>query len=432
LTDLYQLTMMAGYFAAGHPHDRAVFEMFVRRLPKGRSYLVFAGLEQTIGDLLRLRFSNEQVDAIRALPAFKSTDPIFFEHLSRMRFAGDVWSVAEGTVVFAGEPLLRVEGSLAEAQWVETFLLTSIGYPTLVATKAARVVEAAGGRPVFDFGLRRGHGAHAGMLAARASYLAGCSGTSNLEAALRLEIPCAGTMAHSWVQSFSDERDAFESFARAFPSASTLLVDTYDTEAGVRLAATIEPAVEAIRIDSGDLLYLSRRARVILDENDRTETRIVASGDLDEFSIASLVAAGAPIDAFGVGTEMVTSRDAPALSLVYKLVELNGEGKFKLSPGKKSYPLGKQVRRFRDEYGLFSHDLVTMAGEPGGGEPLLNRVVERGRLSQPLPDLTSIRSHCREQLEALPETMRGVNSSSVYRMEYSEILEREAERLRVK
>ena len=239
LTDLYQITMMAGYHAEGRSEDRATFEMFVRRLPAGRSYLVFAGLEQAIDDLLRLRFSGEQVEAIRALPAFASVPRSFFEDLGRLRFTGDVWSVPEGTVVFAGEPLLRVESTLAEAQWVETFLLASIGYPTLVASKAARIVEAAAGRLLFDFGLRRGHGAHAGMLAARSSYIAGFAGTSNVEAGRRLGIPCFGTMAHSWVQSFDTEPEAFAAYSRSFPNDTTLLVDTYDTEAGVAHAAAV-------------------------------------------------------------------------------------------------------------------------------------------------------------------------------------------------
>jgi nicotinate phosphoribosyltransferase len=432
VTDLYQITMMAGYHAAGLAAARATFEMFVRRLPKGRAYLVFAGLEQAVGDLLNLRFSPEQVEYVRSLPAFAHVDPTFFDHLAGLRFAGDVWAVPEGTVVFPGEPLLRVEAALPQAQWVETFLLASIGYPTLVASKAARVVEAAAGRPVFDFGLRRGHGHHAGMLAARASYLAGCAGTSNVEAARRLGIPCSGTMGHSWVQSFATEADAFRAFARVFPETSTLLVDTYDTEQGVHAAAALEPPAQAVRIDSGDLLELARRARAILDASGRADTKILGSGDLDEWSIHRLVEAGAPYDAFGVGTELITSRDAPALSLVYKLVALNGQGKIKLSPGKKTYPLGKQVHRQRDASGKFSCDVVTRADEPWDGEPLLLPVIRGGRRAAPLPTLDAIRRRCAAQLAALPDALRGVDAVPRYPMAYSLTLEAEAERLGVK
>jgi nicotinate phosphoribosyltransferase len=424
--------MMAGYFAEGRARDRATFEMFVRGLPEHRSYLVFAGLEQAIGDLCRLRFSADQVAAIRALPAFSRTDPSFFDDLLTLRFEGDIWSVPEGSVVFANEPILRVEAALPQAQWVETFLLASLGYPTLVASKAARVVEAAEGRPVIDFGLRRGHGPYAGLLAARASYLAGCEATSNVLAALRIGIPCVGTMAHSWVQAFDTEAEAFAAYSRVFPESSTLLVDTYDTEAGVRRAATIEPPIQAVRIDSGDLLDLSRRARAILDAYGRHDVKVFASGDLDEFSISKLLAAEAPIDAFGVGTELVTSRDAPALSLVYKLVELNGKGRIKLSPGKKTYPSAKQIHRRRDEAGRITSDHVTRADEIADGEPLLVPVVQGGVLVEPRPCLATARLHCRREHADLPHWLRGVDAKPLYPLSYSDALEDEAERMGVK
>lgn len=432
LTDLYQITMMAGYLAAGRGESRATFEMFVRRLPMVRSYLVFAGLEQAIGDLLRLRFSREQVASIRKMPAFAHVDPGFFGWLDKLRFGGDVWAVPEGTVVFAGEPLIRVEAPLPQAQWVETFLLAAIGYPTLVASKAARIVEKAAGKPVFDFGLRRGHGAHAGMLAARSSYLAGCAGTSNVDAAIRLGIPCSGTMAHSWVQTFHGEEEAFETFARVFPQNSTVLVDTYDTVEGVRKAAAVDPAVQGVRLDSGDILDLSRKSRAELDALGRPQIKIFASGDLDEFEIARLVGAGAPIDAFGVGTELITSRDSPALSLVYKLTELDGEGRIKLSPGKKTYPLGKQVHRFRDAAGRFSHDHVTKADEKCTGEPLLRQVVRNGQLAERLPSLDEIRTRCREQLRSLPPALHALDGSGSYPVTYSDLIEHEAARLGVR
>ncbi len=432
VTDLYQLTMMAGYAAEGMDRARATFELFVRRLPPGRSFLIFAGLEQAVGDLLRLAFTREQAEAIRLLPAFDGVDPDFFDKLPDLRFEGDLWAIPEGTVVFAGEPLLRVQALLPEAQWVETILLASLGYPTLVASKAARVVEAAAGRPVYDFGARRGHGPHAGLLAARAAYLGGCAGTSHVEAARRLGIPCVGTMAHSWVQSFDSEAESFAAYARTFPGATTLLVDTYDVEGGVLAAARIEPAVQAVRIDSGDLGKLARRTRSILDAHDRGATKILGSGDLDEHSIGALVAAGAPFDAFGVGTELITSRDAPALSMVYKLVELDGAGRVKLSPGKKTYPLAKQVFRQYDSRGRFEYDRVTGADETAEGVPLLKAVIRNGILQGPLPRIDDIRSYCRQQILGLPVPFLNREDAPSFPIVYSDLLEDEAARLGVR
>lgn len=429
VTDLYQLTMMAGYAASGIDRSRATFELFVRKLPPGRSYLIFAGLEQAIGTLLDLRFSREQVEEIRRWPMFEGIDPRWFDSLIDFRFTGDVWSIPEGSVVFAGEPLLRVSATLDQAQLVETILLSSLGYPTLVASKAARIVEAAQGRAVVDFGARRGHGPHSGFLNARASYLAGFSGTSHVEAARKLGIPAVGTMAHAWVQAFGDEKTAFETFARLFPKAATLLVDTYDTDHGVRLAAAIEPPIQAIRIDSGDLVSASKSARAILDGSGRSMVKILVSNDLDEIKIDALLKAGAPIDAFGVGTELITSRDAPAISMVYKLVEVDGVGRIKMSAGKKTYPLAKQVHRFRDSEGKFLVDRVTKASEDSAGEPLLVPFLRQGKLTDPLPRLDAIREHCRVQREALPERLRGVDAEPSYPLEYSDALEAEAERL---
>jgi nicotinate phosphoribosyltransferase len=430
MTDLYQLTMMAGYDAAGLNDAHATFELFVRRLPPGRAYLVFAGLEQAIGDLLRLRFNADHVRFLRGLPAFAHIERGWFDRLLGLRFEGDLWSVAEGTIVFAGEPLIRVVAPLPQAQWVETFLIASIAYPTLVASKAARMVHAARGRPLYDFGARRGHGPHSGMLAARASFVAGFAGTSHMEAAHRLGIPCVGTMAHSWVQSFPSEVDAFDAFAHSFPESSTLLVDTYSTEDGVRHAAIIEPPAQAVRLDSGDLSALARKARAILDERGRRQMKILASGDLNEFLIDDLVRSEAPIDAFGVGTELVTSRDAPALAMVYKLVELNGAGRLKLSAGKTTYPLAKQVYRAWDTSGEFKADHVTCADEQGEGEPLLQRYVEGGQLAASLPSLRAIQSRCRDQLANLPEELKGLDAAPSFPVTYSERLDHEAARLR--
>ncbi len=431
VTDLYQLTMMAGYQAAGLSDAHAVFELFVRRLPPNRAYLVFAGLEQAVRDLLALRFSSEQISYVRSLRIFQGVAPSWFDQLADMRFQGNIWAAPEGSVVFAGEPLVRIEGPLPQAQWVETLLIASLSYPTLVASKAARVVEASGGRPLYDFGLRRGHGPMAGMICARAAAIAGFTGTSNVEAARRLGIPCMGTMAHAWVQSFDQESEAFAAFAEVFGPMSTLLVDTYDTPEGVRRAALVEPPVAAVRLDSGDLDSLSKEARAILDASGRTGTRIVASGDLEEYKVRDILASGAPIDAFGVGTELITSRDAPSLSMVYKLVELEGRGRMKLSPGKKTYPMAKQVYRQSDEAGTFVRDLVTKADEQAEGEPLLVPIVRNGRPVTVPPSLDAIRDHCRRQLDRLPEGLRRLEADPAYPLAYSDALEDAAHRMGV-
>jgi nicotinate phosphoribosyltransferase len=421
--------MMVGYFATGMADQRAAFELFVRSMPPNRAYLVFAGLEQAIGDLLRFRFAPDQIDEIRRWPAFKGIDPAAITSLADLRFEGDIWAVPEGTVVFPGETLLRVTAPIPQAQWVETFLLASLAYPTLVASKAARMVSVAGGRPLFDFGARRGHGPHAGLIAARAAYVAGFAGTSLVEAARLLGIPASGTMAHSWVQSFHNESDAFTAFTQVFREEATLLVDTYDTIEGVRRAASIDPPVQGIRLDSGDVDGLARRSRAILNKAGRASVRIMASGDLDEFRIAELVSRQAPIDGFGVGTELITSRDAPAMGMVYKLVELEGEGRFKLSPGKKTYPMAKQVFRRRDAEGKFASDVVTRADETADGEPLLVPFVTGGRLVAALPSLESIRSRCREQLAALPTRLLNLHAVPDYPITYSDRLEADARRL---
>lgn len=429
VTDLYELTMMVGYLSSGMAGKQASFELFVRKMPPNRAYLVFAGLEQAVGDLLRLAFSSEQAEALRGWPMFRNVPGEVIDALAAMRFEGDVWAIPEGTVVFPGETLLRITAPLAQAQWVETYLVASLAYPTLVASKAARIVSVAGGRALLEYGARRGHGPHAGFLAARAAYIAGFAGTSLAEAARLLGIPASGTMAHSWVQAFPDEASAFAAFARTFGGSSTLLVDTYDTLEGVRRAAAIEPPIPAIRIDSGDLDDLTRRARAILDENHRSGVKIMVSGDLDEHRIAALVEAGAPVDGFGVGTELITSRDAPAMGMVYKLVELDGEGKYKLSPAKKTYPMAKQVFRRRDADGRFAGDHVTRADEAADGEPLLVPIVRGGRLVGPLPTLEAVRAHCREQLAALPDRLRPLDARPDYPITYSDRLEADARRL---
>ena len=428
VTDLYQLTMMAGYEGAGLGGQLATFELFVRRLPPRRSYLVFAGLEQAIAAVLNLRFSQDQVNDLRTWPTFAAIPSSWFDRLIDFRFQGNIWAVPEGTVVFAGEPLLRVEAALPQAQLVETLLLGSLGYPTLVASKAARIVAAAQGKQVFDFGARRGHGLQASFLAARSAYIAGFDGTSQVEAARRLGIPAVGTMAHSWVQAFEDEPRAFAAFARQFPG-STVLVDTYDTMEGVRFAAAVEPAIRAIRIDSGDLLNDSKQARLILNEHRREQVQIVLSGDLDEDSIARLIAAGSPVDQFGVGTELITSGGAPALSMVYKLVETGGAGRIKKSLGKRTYPLAKQIDRRHGQDGRLNHDLVVQANETVRGEALLELLVLQGQLTQPWPSLQAIRQRCDSQIQSLPESIRALDTTDEIPVRYSDLLQSAAIRL---
>jgi nicotinate phosphoribosyltransferase len=429
LTDLYEVTMMAGYEAEGMADIPATFELFVRKLPPNRAYLVVSGLEQAIDGLLRLRFSEEQITWLRAHPTFSRINDRWFDRLRTLRFRGDVWAIPEGTVVFPGEPLVRVEATLEQAQWIETFLINALAYPTMVSSKASRVIAAASGRSVVEFGARRGHGPMAPFMAARSAYIAGFDGTSHVEAARRLGIPAVGTMAHSWIQSFEHEQAAFDAFSRHFGGAATMLVDTYDTLEGVQRAISVEPPVQGIRLDSGNLLELSNAARAILDSARRHEVRIVASGDLDEWKVDELVRGGAPIDVFGVGTELITSRDAPSIAMVYKLVEVSGEGRIKLSPDKVSVPMAKQVFRRRDDQGRFSGDLVAQADEVQDGEPLLLPVVQGGRLLGPMAGLDALRARCREQIASLPETLRGIDASPVYPVQVSDLLRDEAVRL---
>src|SRR5262245_25712324 len=426
MTDLYELTMAAGYFAQGLAEQWATFELWMRRLPECRNYLVAAGLEQAVHYLQNLQFNDEQIAYLQALPTFAHVPAAWFERLKTLRFDGELWAIPEGTVVFAGEPLLRITAPIMAAQIVETYLIATLTMQTLVASKAARIVTAAQGRPVIDFGSRRAHGPQAGMLAARAACLAGCAGTSNTEAARRLGVAAVGTQAHSWIMAFDDETEAFRRFGQVFPSA-TLLVDTYDTLEGVRHALAAGVPFQAVRLDSGDLLGLSRGARAILDEAGRKEVQIVVSGDLNEYKIRDLVAAGAPIDVFGVGTELVTSRDEPTLSTVYKLVEQEtgrgSVGRFKLAAEKKSYPFAKQVFRQTNAAGQFSGDIVARADESLPGQPLLVPILRNGRLVNPLDSLSACQKRLAEELRGLAPELLRLEKAAAYPVTISERLE---------
>jgi nicotinate phosphoribosyltransferase len=427
LTDLYELTMSAGYHQAGKSEEKATFELSIRRLPQKRNFVIVAGLAQVVEYLLEVRFTGEDVDYLRTLPQLARAPTGFFERLREFHFTGDLFAVPEGTPLFGGEPVLNVRAPLIEAQIPETYLLSSIAYQTLVATKAARIVETAGGRGVVEFGTRRAHSPQAGVLAGRAAFIGGCIGTSNTLAGMRFEIPVYGTAAHSWVLAFEDESRAFRELQKLLGEATIYIVDTYDTLEGTRKAAALGHPLWGIRLDSGDLLELSRAARRILDEAGLAGARIMASGDLNEYKIRQLVEAGAPIDAFGVGTELATSADAPNLGVVYKLVELdtNGTRRFtaKRTEDKITLPGAKQVFRYP------GHDLIACSWEcPSCGEgtepaeALLRPVLLGGSLVEPLPGAAEARERAAAALRKLPAACRRLDSPEPYRIEHSRAL----------
>jgi nicotinate phosphoribosyltransferase len=383
MTDLYELTMAAGYVQKQF-EARATFELFVRHLPPRRNYLVAAGLDQAFNFVEKVRFSADDISYLRSLPIFRNVDSRFFAYLSSFRFTGDIWALPEGTIFFPGEPLLRVIAPIAEAQIVETSLLSIIHLQTIIASKAARLITAAAGRPVVEFGSRRAHGMDAGVLAARAAFIGGCEGTSNAYAGKLFALPVFGTQAHSWVMAHEDEARAFRDFLDVFPDESTLLIDTYDMRTAIERIIAMGRKPKAVRLDSGDLVVDSRWCRQRLDAVGWNDVRIFASGDLDEDRISALVGAGASIDAFGVGTALAISADAPSLGVIYKLVELEMNGKIrsvaKFSQDKTTYPGRKQVFRFTDKDGLFAGDVLGLEDELfPDAEPLLVPFMRQGR-----------------------------------------------------
>lgn len=411
LTDLYEIHMMQAYRAQGM-NGIAVFDLFIRRLPATRNYLVACGLEDILHYLETLRFSAQQIAYLRGLNHFS---PEFLAGLADFRFTGDVWAVPEGTVFFANEPVLEIIAPMAQAQFVESFILNQLHMATLAASKAARVVTAAKGKTVVDFGLRRMHGADAALKAARAFYIAGVAATSNVLAGELYGIPVSGTMAHSYLQAHSSEYEAFVNFLRSVPEA-VLLVDTYDTLEGVRQVIRVardlpDARIAGIRLDSGDLTQLSKESRAILDSAGLTNVRVFASGDLDEHEIARLIASGAPIDGFGVGTRMGVSSDAPYLDTVYKLVEYDGKPRIKRSTGKRTLPGRKQV--FRETVkGKSASDVIGLRDEAIPGTPLLELVMKTGRRTSPPPAINTIRERCREQLFGLPEPLLQLSAAA--------------------
>jgi len=417
LTDLYELTMLQAYFDCGM-NSTATFEFFVRKLPQQRNFLLAAGLAQVLDYLEGLQFSAEDISLLAGTGRFTQG---FLKSLEGLRFTGDVYAMPEGTAFFVDEPILRITAPIREAQLVESRVMNLLHYQTLIASKAARVVLVAPDKLLVDFGLRRAHGAEAGMLSARASYLAGFSGTATVLAGSRFGIPLFGTMAHSYVQAHADEEDAFEHFARSQPENATLLIDTYDTQAAahkvVNVATRLQRdgiAIKAVRIDSGDLAEHARRVRAILDAGGLQHVTIFASGNLDEFTLLQLLQAGAPIDGFGVGTRMNTSSDAPYLDCAYKLTEYEGQPRRKRSEGKATWPGRKQVYRHYDADGLTTYDELTLADEVRAAVPLLQPAMVAGIRTGPSPTLAASRAYARSQLYALPERMRCLTRSEPY------------------
>ena len=414
LTDLYQLTMIQGYLEHGMTGP-ASFELFARKLPKGRNFLLACGLEQALQYLETLRFSPEELDWLDATGRFS---PALLDWLEGLNFDGDVDAMPEGTVFFPDEPMLRVTASLPLAQLVETRLINILHFQTLIASKAARARLAAPGKLLVDFGLRRAHGAEAGLMAARAAWVAGFDGTSNVLAGMRFGMPIMGTMAHSWVLAHDSERESFLHFARTHPEQTVLLIDTWDTERGARIAAEAAAElaregirVRGVRLDSGDLGEHARKVRRILDAAGLQEATIFASGNLDERRIEALEASGAPIDGYGVGTRMVTSSDAAYLDCAYKLQEYAGTPRRKLSEGKATWPGRKQVWRHRKE-GRMDFDILGLADETHAGEPLLKPVLRRGQRLVPPESLDAIRERARRELDALTPACRALDGGA--------------------
>jgi nicotinate phosphoribosyltransferase len=429
LTDLYQLTMLQAYWREGL-EDRAAFSLFFRRLPEARNFLIACGLDDVLRYLEELRFSSEALDYLSGLGLFREA---FLGWLAELRFTGDVYAMPEGTTVFPHEPLLEVEAPIAEAQLVESYLINQLHLQTVLASKAARVVAAARGRKVVDFAMRRMHGTDAALKGARAFYVAGVDATSNVLAGKLYGIPVSGTMAHSYVQAHEGELAGFRAFARLYPE-TVLLVDTYDPLEGVRKVVELSRelggdfAVRGIRLDSGDLGALARQAREILDAAGLESVEIFASGLLDEYGIARLLAQDAPITGFGVGTRMGVSDDAPAGDLAYKLVEYAGVGRRKLSPEKVTLPGRKQVFRI-ESGGVAERDVLAGWDESLPGRPLLAPVMREGkRLASASRTLEEIRAHAAEEIAALPERLRGLEAAEPpYPVEVSERLHARAE-----
>lgn len=426
LTDLYQLTMAQSYFRE-RKTALATFSLFIRSYPPNRGYFIAAGLRDVIDYLESFSFDAAALDYLSSLNLLSED---FVHFLSGLRFTGDVWALPEGRVFFSDEPILEVTAPIIEGQIVETFIINQINFQSLIATKAARCVSAAGERAVVDFALRRTHGTDAGMKVARATFLAGFVGTSNVRAGKVYGIPPVGTMAHSFVSVFESEIDAFRAYAASFPNNAILLIDTYDTLQGARHAVQVAEEMAArgqrlqgVRIDSGDLASLAREVRRILDEADLKEVKIIGSGGLDEYELARFSAANIPFDSYGVGTKVGVSADAPWADTAYKLVEYDDRPVLKLSKGKESWPGKKQVFRFADGAQL-SGDVVALRDEQiAGAKPLLEPVLQAGRMVGRLATLQDAKSLCHDELDRLPNTHKSIVDPARYPVSFSTALQ---------
>ncbi|MGA8018280.1 MAG: nicotinate phosphoribosyltransferase [Desulfobacterales bacterium] len=432
-TDLYELTMAAGYFNR-RLLDAATFSLFIRDYPPGRKYFVAAGLQDVLDELESLRFSNDEIAFLRETGLFSSD---FLSFLKKFRFTGSVLAMPEGSIFFANEPILEVTAPLIEAQIIETFLLNTVGFQTMIASKAARCVHVAAGRPLIDFSLRRTQGHDAGMKVARSTYLAGFAGTSNVLAGREYGIPLSGTMAHSFVQAFGSELEAFSAFAETFPDSSVFLIDTYETIAGAHEAVKVAlemkktgHALLGVRLDSGDMVRLSREVHEIFGAAGLSEVKIFASSGFDEFKIEKVVAAGAQIDAFGVGTNVGVSADAPFTDIVYKMVHCDRRDIRKLSPGKVTLAGEKQVFRDCDENGIYRSDTIGMRSDVLNNRlPLLEQVMKNGRLTRPHPSLEAIREKFGRNFNALANSFKALNAAATYPVDISPRLQRLQENL---
>jgi len=413
-TDLYELNMVQAYLDRGE-NKEAVFEFFVRRLPARRGFLLAAGLADALDYLEALRFSDADIDWLKSTGRFRAN---LIDYLRAFRFTGDVHAMPEGSVCFANEPLLRITAPLPQAQLVETRLINILHFQTLIASKAARMVLAAPGKVLSDFGLRTAHGAEAGLFSARASYLAGFAGAANVEAGARYGVPIVGTMAHSFVQVHDDEGQAFEDFARARPDGVILLIDTYDTEAGARKVVALAPklaadgiAIRGVRIDSGDLAAQARKVRAILDAGGLQEVIILVSGGINEDVLQSMMNEKAPIDGYGIGVNLDASIDAPSLDCAYKLQEYAGTPRRKLSEGKATWPGRKQVWRAYDLQGRMCGDTLSLETDKYAGETLIKPAMRGGKRLLPAPTLAQIREHAKRELDSLPDALKRLEPS---------------------
>jgi len=430
-TDLYEITMAASY-QANRFDSEATFSLFVRNYPPQRNFLVAAGLEDALSQLEQFHFAEDEIQYLEKTGRFSDD---FLAYLQHIRFSGQVYAVPEGTIFFPGEPILEVTAPLIEAQLLETFLLNTLGFSSLIASKAARCKIAADGRALIDFSLRRTQGLDAGLHVARSMYLAGFSATSNVLAGKIHDIPVSGTMAHSYVTAFNSEVEAFSAYAQQFPDQAVFLIDTFDTLQGARHAAEVARRMQkrghsliGVRLDSGDMTALSKEVRRILDEAGLSQVKVFASGGFDEYKIAAALSGGACIDAFGVGTKVGVSDDAPYMDIVYKMVQFNDRNVRKLSPGKATLAGRKQVFRRMDPEGFFQEDVIALRHEEiQGAAPLLEKVMDGGKCLKPHPSLQAIREKFNREISCLPKEIQSISKHKIYPVHLSRRLQKAQE-----